>query len=46
MANFEGENLWTAASDGDFARVQFLLESGAHNVNDADESGRRAAAYI
>lgn len=32
-------NLWTAASDGDVARVAELLDSGAHGINDADESG-------
>lgn len=37
----EGKNLWTAASDGDSARVQELLQSGG-GVNDQDEHGYTA----
>lgn len=32
-------NLWTAASDGNLDRIRFLLESGTHQTNDADDSG-------
>ncbi|KAJ1451980.1 ankyrin repeat-containing domain protein [Pelagophyceae sp. CCMP2097] len=43
------DNLWTAASDGDVGRVIELLDSGAHAVDDADDSGytclHAAASY-
>jgi ankyrin repeat protein len=39
MASFEGENIWTAASDGDLERVQYLLEKECVNVNAQDEHG-------
>jgi hypothetical protein len=35
---YEEENIWTAASDGDMARVQVLLGEGV-DVNTQDETG-------
>lgn len=48
-ASFAGVNVWTAASDGDLAKVRIMIDSGAHRADEPDPQGytciHAAASY-
>lgn len=39
VPEFGGINVWTAASDGDLARVEIFIQSGQHRADEPDEQG-------
>jgi len=49
VPEFGGINVWTAASDGDLARVEIFIQSGQHRADEPDEQGytciHAAASY-
>ena len=39
VATFAGQNVWTAASDGQLEIVRVMIDSGAHRADEGDAQG-------